>query len=156
MKNFILGFIAALVLVGLIYEFPSFLHGFEKEKTGLLYSEDVKKAKEAVLCDAVKHSCSYFDKVDDSGSIKIVISAGENPVKGLEVDVAPRPGSQQYYVKLTDNSGVATFENIPSGEYAIYFNGVNFPKEYGDSPTVPVEITKGQTIERAIDLTQRR
>lgn len=156
MKKFVLGFIFALVLMGLIYSVFMFLSQFQPKKKGPLYDEDVKKAQEAVICDVLKHSCSYFDKTQDSGSLSVTIIAAKGPVKGLEVDVAGKPGSPQYYVKLTDNNGVALFNNLPSDDYAIYFNGVNFPKEYGDSPTVPVEIVKNQTIERVIELTPKK
>lgn len=154
MKKFVLGFISALILAGLVYSVFVFLPQFKPKKKGPLYDEDVKRAQEAVICDTVKHSCSYFDKTQDSGSLKVVITAAESPVKGLEVDVAPKPGSPQYYVKLTDKQGIALFESLPLGKYAIYFNGVNFPKEYGDSPTVPVEIVKDQTKEIFIPLAQ--
>lgn len=156
MKKFVLGFISALILGGLIYCIFVFLPQFKSQKKGPLYDEDVKKAQEAVLCDAIKHSCSYFDKTQDSGNVRVIINAKGKPVGGLEVDMAPKPGSVQYYVKLTDKQGLALFESLPSGKYAIYFNGVNFPKEYGDSPTVPVEIIKNQIVERTIDLTPGR
>lgn len=154
MKKFVLRFISALILGGLIYSIFIVLPQFETKKKGPLYDEDVKKAQEVVICDVVKHSCSYFDKIQDSGNVKVVISAGNNPIKGLEVDIASKPGFPQYYVKLTDKQGVALFENLPSGKYTIYFNGVNFPKEYGDSPTVPVEITKDKTKEIYVPLAQ--
>ena len=156
MKKLVLGFISALILVGLVYAVFTFVPQFVSKKRGPLYDEDVKRAQEAVICDAVKHSCNYFDKTQGSGSLKVAIVVAKSPVKRLEVDVAGKPGSPLYYVKLTDNNGVALFNNLPSGDYAIYFNGVNFPKEYGDSPTVPVEIIKNQTIERVIELTPKR
>ncbi len=156
MKKFALGFICALVSVGLIYAAFTLLPQLGSKKKGPLYDQDVQKAKEAVICDNQKHSCASFDKTQDSGSVKVTITAKNNPVKGLEVDVAAQPGAPQYYVKLTDGSGIALFSGLPRGSYTIYFNGVNFPKEYGNSPVVPVEIVKNQTTERTIDLTLGR
>lgn len=156
MKKFVLGFISALVLIGIVYATLIFLPQLSQKKKGPLYDQDVKKAQEAVICDAIKHSCSFFDKTQDSGNVRVLINATGKPVSGLEVDVAPKPGSPQYYVRLTNKQGVALFESLPSGKYAIYFNGVNFPKKYGDSPTVPVEVIKNQTAERNINLAPGR
>lgn len=156
MKKFVWGFISALAAVGLVYMVFVFPPQLGSKKKGALYDNDVKKAHEAVLCDSEQHSCSYFDKVQDSGNLNVVVTAAGVPMKGLEVDAAGRPGAPRYYVKLTDDTGVALFNGLPTGSYVIYFNGVNFPKEYGDAPTVPAMITKEQTTERRIDLVPKQ
>ncbi len=98
----------------------------------------------ATLCDAVKHTCSEYSKTSEAGTLKVVLFA-KGPVGGIEVDVGSRPGASQYYMKFSDNSGVALLEGIPGGNYSIYFNGNNFPKEYGDTQTRQVQIIKGET-----------
>lgn len=98
----------------------------------------------ATLCDAVKHSCGEYSKTSDAGSLKVVLF-GKGTIGGIEVDVGSRPGATQYYMKFSDSSGVALLEGLPDGNYSVYFNGNNFPKEYGDTPTQQVQIVKGET-----------
>lgn len=156
MNKFILGFLTALLLAAIIYGALVFLPGFFSGSKGPLYDSNIGKAEGAVLCDNQKHSCGYFGAAQNSGNLRVILTAAGNPVTGLEVDAADKPGATQYYMKLTDGSGVALFNGLPAGGYTIYFNGVNFPKEYGNAPTVPVVIEMGQTAERRIDLKSKQ
>lgn len=155
MKKLILGFVTAVLLIGIAYGISTIRLSSSHETRSPLYDQDVKKANEAVLCDNEQHSCRAFDKAQNSGNVNVTIVANGKPVSGLEVDVANTPGAVQYYMKLTDADGIASFDGLPVGNNFIYFNGVNFPKAYGDSPTVPVTVAKDQTAERRIELKTR-
>ncbi len=96
----------------------------------------------ATLCDNTKHICGDFSKTADSGTLRVVLFSKSGPPGGIEVDAGAKPGADHYYMKFSDNSGVALFEGIPAGNYYIYFNGNNFPTKYGDSPTETVQIIK--------------
>lgn len=107
---------------------------------------------EAQFCDTDSHTCAPITPDVNSGTLKITITAGGKSVNGLEVDVGTKPGAAKYYMMLTDTSGAVVFNGIPTGSYSIYFNGNNFPKQFGDPPSVPVEILISQTTQKTIDL----
>jgi len=108
----------------------------------------------AVLCDQKKWSCGRYEKVEGVGDLKAIITADGEPVRRLEVDVADRPGAAQYYLKLTDEAGMALFNNLPAGSYKIYFNLNTLPGEYEGSAgtTIGVEVIAGKTTEQKIEL----
>lgn len=145
MKKFILGFIAALVLVGLIYT-AKFAFNF------LSSSKNTVGGTTAVKCNAQKSLCERFTPAADGGALKITIfSHAGAAAKNLEVDLGAKPGAPEYYMKYTDENGIAEFDGIPPGVYAVYFNGVTFIKEYGSSSIVErIEINKNQTTEKTI------
>ena len=108
---------------------------------------------EAQFCGTDSHTCLPIQQNPNSGILKIKVTAGGKSVSNLEVDVAGKPGANEYYMMLTDVSGAVTFDYLPPGMYSIYFNGNNFPKQYGEPPVVPVEITIGETTQKNINLT---
>ena len=108
---------------------------------------------EAQFCGTDSHTCLPIQQNPNSGILKIKVTAGGKSVSNLEVDVAGKPGANEYYMMLTDVSGAVTFDYLPPGMYSIYFNGNNFPEQYGKPPVVPVEITIGETTQKNINLT---
>lgn len=73
-----------------------------------------------------------------------VLHPDRTPAVGLEVDIATEVGKvlEGGHVN-TDARGVAAF-NIQPGNYYIFFNAINFPKnlEYRDTPQVTVSESK--------------
>ena len=108
---------------------------------------------EAQFCGTDSHTCLPIQQNPNSGILKIKVTASGKSVSNLEVDVAGKPGANEYYMMLTDVSGAVTFDYLPPGMYSIYFNGNNFPEQYGKPPVVPVEITIGETTQKNINLT---
>lgn len=151
MRKLVLGFVSILIIAALAYVgYKVFSESVFKGKSPLF---GVVKSNEAVLCDTQQHLCNSFSKTSNSGNLKVIISASGDPVKNLEVDLGVQPGAPKYYMRPTNNQGIALFEGIPSGNYFIYFNGINFPKLYGNSPTQGVEIIPNQVVERFLELT---
>ncbi|KKS95121.1 MAG: hypothetical protein UV71_C0012G0042 [Microgenomates group bacterium GW2011_GWC1_43_13] len=110
---------------------------------------------EAQFCSTDSHVCLPIPQNPNSGTLKIKITTGGKSVRNLEVDVASKPGANEYYMMLTDVSGAVTLNWLPPGMYSIYFNNNDFPTQYGVPPVVPVEITIGQTTQKTVDLTSK-
>lgn len=139
MKKILLIFIGILILGGVGFGAYKYVIAPRIEATRNVQPG----AGVATLCDATKHVCSDFSKAPDGGTLKVILSASGSPVGGLEVDVGLKPGANQYYMKFSDNSGIALFEGIPAADYFIYFNGNSFPTKYGDAPTMQALVEKG-------------
>lgn len=160
MKQFLLGFLSAtLIIVGGFFVLNNGADKMVSKQLDLLQNNGAKapaggngKPEGAVLCNLRKNSCAAFEKTEDSGNLKVTVTAGGKPMEKMEVDLGTVPGDAQYYMKETDDKGVALFENIPAGFYAIYFNLNNFPKGYDASQTVSVKVTKSLTTEKGIQL----
>ena len=136
MKKFILGFIAALALVGLIYFGYPIIRGFFGTSAPVVPGLLNPEAK-------------------DFGSLKVEVFGKGNPVAGLEVDLG-QPGGRMTYT-MTDADGTATFEGVSVGNYNIFFNDLNYPKEFARiSSAIPVEIVKDKTTEKRIELAPRQ
>lgn len=132
MKKYILGFIGALVLIGLVYLGYQFISGSRGSYT-------------PVAPESLNPAAKEF------GTLRVEVSGKGKPIVGLEVDLG-QPGGRMTY-KMTDGSGVAVFENVSVGSYDIFFNDINFPKEFARiSSTIPVEITKDRIVEKNIIL----
>jgi len=110
---------------------------------------------EAQFCSTDSHVCLPIPQNPNSGTLKIKVTAGGKSVRNLEIDVASKPGANEYYMMLTDVSGAVTLNWLPPGMYSIYFNNNGFPTQYGAPPVVPVEITIGQTTQKTVDLTSK-
>lgn len=66
-----------------------------------------------------------------------------NPVPNLEIDVAPQPGEPPPGgVALTNEDGVAEF-HIQPGNYFIYFNQSNFPRNLKMPEPEPLTVIEG-------------
>lgn len=149
MKKIVFIVVILVVLAGLGYAgYKNFMPGSKNESGG-------GPPTGAQLCDVNSHSCSVIQKTADSGTLKIIITASGKSVGSLEVDVAAKPGAPKYYMALTDNNGTAVFDGIPAGSYFIYFNGNNFPTQFGDPPTESVNVISGQTVQKNINLISR-
>lgn len=148
MKKILILIIVLVILVGLGYVGYKYLLPSSQNTSG-------GPPKTTQLCDVNSQSCSAIQKSANSGILQITIVAGGKPVSDLEVDVGVSPGAQKYYMGPTDANGVVTIDGIPAGEFSIYFNDSNFPKEFGSSPLVPVSITAGQTTKTTINLTSK-
>lgn len=132
MKNFILGFVAALILAAIIYAAYPIIRGFFGGGGPVAPSELMPGAK-------------VF------GNLKVQITGAGKPVPNLEVDLG-QPGGRMSFA-MTDTNGKAFFLNVPVGAYNIFFNDLNYPKELTRiSSVIPVEIVKDETTEKNIEL----
>ncbi|MFA6096043.1 MAG: hypothetical protein WC788_00265 [Candidatus Paceibacterota bacterium] len=160
MKQFLLGFLSAtLIFVGGYFALNNGADTNITKQLYLLQNNGAKapvdgkeKPQGTVLCEIQTNSCSAFKKPEDSGNLKVMVTAGGKPMAKVEVDLGTVPGANKYYMMETDDAGAALFENIPTGFYAIYFNLNNFPKEYDSSQAVSVRIVKILTTEKRIEL----
>ena len=74
------------------------------------------------------------------------------PLANIEVDVAEQPGPPPVGgLALTDENGVAIF-NIKPGNYFIFFNDTNFPKDFENPPPQPVEVKADESDQTTIIL----
>jgi len=164
MKKYILGFISALILIGLIYVgYKIFPKPYNWERPAGKPFIDVKNSKTAVICYWKQNYCDYFTPSTDSGSLKVLVTVDGKPGKEIEVNLwtSQKPGgSDEFYTKYTDDNGVAFFEGITSGTYYPNYNLNGFPKEYGNAYTAwetqKVEVIKGTTKEVTINLSQKQ
>lgn len=133
MKKFILWFVGALVIVGLIYFGYPVIRGFLGNNAPVTPNQLNPEAK-------------------DFGTLKVEVSGKGRLIAGLEVDLG-QPGGRMTYT-MTDVNGVAIFENVSVGTYRIFFNDYNYPKEefVRVASEIPVVIIKDQIIVKKIEL----
>lgn len=134
-KNFTLGFIAALVFIGIIYWAYPLIFGI--------------KSNEIVPPDELKHGST------DIGTLKVEIFANGAPLSGVEVYLGTigdnGPVGPMSIVK-TNEHGLALFEPVPAGTYDIFWNAETFPQGYNQPPVMSVEIARDKVIEKVIEL----
>lgn len=163
MKQFLLGFLSAtLIFVGGFFALNNGADTTISKQLYLLQNNGAKapadeneKPQGAVLCDTQKNSCASFEKTASSGNLRVTITGADKPMAKVEVDLGTVPGDVKYYMKETDDKGVAFFENIPAGFYAIYFNLNGFPEGYDASQTFSVRVIKSLTTEKTIELDKK-
>jgi hypothetical protein len=140
MKKFILGFISALVLVGLIYFAYPFIRSF--------FSGASPVSPE-----------SLNPSVKDYGSLRVEIFGKGNPLADVEVDLgkigSSGPTGPMSFL-ITDSSGLVVFKNVPVGSYNIFFNDYHFPNGYVMPRYFLVNITKDQNTQERIDLAPKQ
>jgi len=74
------------------------------------------------------------------------------PLNNVEVNVAEEPGPPPIGgVALSDADGLAVF-NVKPGNYFIFFNDNNFPKNVKNPEAQPVEVKAGEINQRTITL----
>ena len=134
-KNFILGFLAALIFIGIIYWGYPLISGI--------------KSNEIVPSNELKHGST------DIGTLKVEIFANGAPLSGVEVYLGTignnGPVGPMSAVK-TNEKGLALFEPVPAGTYDIFWNTKTFPQGYNQPPVMSVEITRDKVIEKVIEL----
>jgi hypothetical protein len=149
MKKILIIIIVLIILAGLGYfGYKYFFPSSKSQSVG-------GPGAAAQLCDINTQNCSAIQKSADSGTLQVTVTGGGKVVTDLEVDVGVKPGATKYYMRLTDSNGVAVFDGIPAGSYDVYFNGNNFPAQFGNSPLVTVEVSAGQIIQKSIDLNSK-
>jgi len=99
-----------------------------------------------------------FPESDDSGQITQdsnipdgkgrlvveVMNTDNEPVIGIEIDVAFQPGPpEDWGVKETNTEGIAIY-NLDPGDYFAYFNMERFPSEYVVQPEKKVTVINGE------------
>lgn len=79
------------------------------------------------------------------GALEVTVKNSSNqPMVGIEIDVAVRPGPPESWgVKEANINGTANFELDP-GNYYVYFNMNRFPSGYKIQPEQKVNIQEGQ------------
>lgn len=163
MKQFVLGFLVATVIfAGGFFIFnnkandtPARQSDLSTDNKANAKLDEPNKPEGAVLCDMKKNSCDPYERTENSGNLKVSITGFGKPMEGVEVDVGNEPGAQKYYLRETDDQGIAQFDGLPPGSYKIYFNLNDFPKGYDASQLIDVKITKGQTTEKIIELKKK-
>lgn len=150
MKKILIIVIVLMILAGLGYAGYKY---FTVSKTVTVTNQGPGKA-ETQLCDLQKQTCTVNSKTANSGSLKVSIMSAGAPVKSLEVDVGTKPGAPQYYLKMTDDSGIALFEEIPAGSYVIYFNQENFPSGLAQPKLETVSVAVGKMTLTNINLSK--
>jgi|SRR3989344_4937438 len=141
MKKFILGFISACVLVGLIYFGYPIIRGFFGGSGGPVSPSELNP------------------EVKDFGILRVEVFGKGQPIADVAVDlgkIGPRGPEGAMSEVRTDVNGVALFENVPVGVYDIFWNLTAFPQEYNQPATISVEIKKGQTTQKRINLTPKQ
>ncbi len=142
MKKFVLGFISAVVLLGLIFLGFLFVRGFFiGGSSGPVTSENlVKDAK-------------------DFGSLRIDIFGKGQPLADVEVDLGTigsgGPAGPMSAI-VTDAGGTALFGKVPVGNFDVFFNNYHFPEGYNVPQRVSVEIVKGQMTQKRVDLAPKQ
>lgn len=140
MKNYILGFISALILVALAYGGYRLYPGLQRAK----------------VLNELESPCAILNpSAGEFGQVRVALSAGSTPIQGVEVDLARIPGAEDYCDAQTGPDGVAVFERVPIGQYNIYFNAGNFPRQYGEPNLVmPVTVRSNGIAQVGIDFNQ--
>ena len=141
MRNFILGFISALFLVGVSYGIYNFVISSKKD--------EVSRESQG-NCAHLKSGSTDFGKAE----ITITSNSGQS-VKEVEVNLGDLPGAEVYCWTKTDDNGVASFDDVPAGGYYIYFNDVTLPPALGGgdaTPVLQIEVSEGATAEAGIEL----
>jgi hypothetical protein len=142
MKQFILGFLGALILIAIIY------FGYPLIDSLRGGSGSVK----VVPPNELKHDYT------DIGTLKVKIFVNSIPIGGVEVDLGTigsnGPIGLMSAIK-TNQQGLALFEPVPAGTYDIFWNDNNFPQEYNQPPVMSVEIFRDKVTEKIIELTPK-
>ncbi|MBU6141674.1 hypothetical protein KGO95_00960 [Patescibacteria group bacterium] len=95
------------------------------------------------------------DHATEFGELQVSVTGFGLSPAGVEVDVGT-PGGRKT-VMQTDDTGTATFVNVPVGSWTVFFNPYTFPKAYPQSSAniqKQVTITQGMTTNVTIDLGQ--
>lgn len=94
--------------------------------------------------------------VTDYGTLKVLIKGKGQPLNDVEVDlgtISSGGPTGPMTFKITDESGLALFENVPVGNYNVFFNTNHYPADFAPySEQVSVKINQGQTTEKTIEL----
>lgn len=141
MRNFILGFFTALILVAAGYGIYKFVfypqrYNVPRENQG--------------TCNHLNEGAAEFGKV----GLEISSKSGQS-VKDVEVNLGAQPGAENYCWTKTNENGVAVFDQVPVGDYSIYFNDTTLPEALGGggpTPVLQIKVTKGVTTEAGIEL----
>jgi len=134
-KNFTLGFLAALIFIGIIYFAYPLISGF--------------RSSTVVPPNELKRGST------DIGTLKVYVLANGIPLSGVEVDlgtIGPNGPVGPMSAVETDEQGLALFEPVPAGVYDIFWNDNNFPLQYDKPSVMSVEIARDKVIEKMIEL----
>ncbi len=137
-KNFVLGFLAALIFIGVIYFAYPLISGF--------------RGITVVPPNELKRGST------DIGTLKIYVFAEGTPLSGVEVNlgtIGPNGPVGPMSVVETDEQGLALFEPVPAGVYDVFWNNNNFPFQYKQPPVMSIEIARDKVIEKTIELVQK-
>jgi hypothetical protein len=142
MRNFVLGFVSALLLVGLGYGVYQFVISPGQDNT--IPRENPGD------CAHLDSSASAFGKVEVTLTSKSGQSVGE-----VEVNLGVQPGAENYCWTQTNENGVATFEQVPADDYFVYFNDATLPPALSGGepgPTLAIKVAGGGTAKAGIEL----
>ena len=107
-------------------------------------------------------SLGLFPRVEDSEefalkpTLEVLVETEDgDPVTGLEIDVAERPGQPpEDGVAITNSAGVASF-NMDPGNYFVFFNSNNFPAKFQPFDPIPITIRAGDINQETIILKEK-
>ncbi len=99
-------------------------------------------------------STTKYEGIQGDSLLKVNLKMDNGqPLQNVEVDLAETPGQPPIGgVALSDENGQAVF-NVQPGNYFIFFNDVNFPKNVENPGSTPVEVKKDGINEVEILLT---
>lgn len=158
MKTFLSGLVTALIVgfvanVLLGYIKFGYFQNPEKILGGLtkIFNGAAPQGNGAPIDKDVKNCKDLISEATSFGTLKVIVTGNGKPIENLEVDVSRKPGPQRCMEK-TRAEGVVLFSDVPAGKMVIYFNNADFPKEFGASPVISVDIVSGQILEKTIEL----
>ncbi len=140
MKKFVLGFVSALVLAGLAYFAYPVISGFFGGG-GPVSPRNLKPG------------------ATDYGTLRVEVFGKGNPLPDVEVDlgeIGPNGPAGPMSFMVTDDGGLALFENVPIGAYDVFFNTNHFPAGYAVPRNVSVNVVKDQVAQKRIDLAPKQ
>lgn len=135
MNKFFLGFVSAIVLIGLIYLGYLVIPGFFS--SGLVSPEELDP------------------NAKDFGTLRVEVFGDGNPLSQVEVDlgkIGPGGPIGKMSAVKTDESGTAVFKKVPVGTYDVFWNTYAFPKEYSQPESISIEIIKDEIVIKRFDL----
>ena len=103
-----------------------------------------------------KFSLPFFQDQGIKGDVRLeVILEMDNgqPLENVEVDLAEQPGPPPVGgIALSDENGLAVF-SVKPGNYFIFFNDMNFPKNIKTPESQAIEVNEGETNQVKVILT---
>jgi hypothetical protein len=85
------------------------------------------------------------------GDLRVVVMSLNGAVSNLEVDIGKKPGGKMS-AGTTDADGIVVFNDVPVGDFVIFFNDYTYPAIFEKMPLIHFNILEDQTTEKVIEL----
>ena len=166
MKNFLLGFLAATALFGVMSIVVSRVAVLDADGVvrafgiGLFRPSRVAAGSFATSPQQPVSPKDLKPGATEFGALKVQVTGAGKPLPGLEVDLGKiEPGTGPtgpMAVLQTDSNGFVTFEPVPVGGYDLFFNSSNFPQEFEQLSRVPADVSKDKVTSLKIELVKKK